>query len=83
MWLKTTVAFLWGMVISASIALNISKLQVFPVDVSLLLGLLLGFLIWGLVITYSLSKDNVKQASLFCTKVFVPSVVLNISLSFL
>lgn len=77
MWPKSISAFIWGLVLSISLMLNINYLIPLPVDVSLLVGLLSAFVLWGGVMVYCFSRNTVKQASITCLKIFVVSASIN------
>lgn len=77
---KTLLGFFLGLVISASIALNINLILPLKVDTLLLIGLIISFPIWAGIQVWCYSSTSNKQAWLRLTKVLVPSVVLNIIL---
>lgn len=77
MWPKSFAAFFWGLFLSISLMLNVNYLIPVPADVSLLIGLLLAFVLWGGTMVYCFSCDTVKQASFTCFKVFFVSALIN------
>lgn len=70
LWGKSITAVLWGLLISSSLTLNIRYYIPMPVDVNLLVGVLIGFTSWGIVMTYCYSCDTSKQANIACLKIF-------------
>lgn len=77
MWPKSITAFLWGIVLSTSLMLNLNYMKLFSTQTSLLVGLILGFILWAGVMTYCYSQNTVKQASINCFKVLVVSALIN------
>lgn len=80
MWLKSITAFLWGMVLSTSLTLNLNLIKLFSAEVNLLIGLILAFAIWAGVMTYCYSQNTIKQASIACLKVLITSILINVGL---
>jgi len=76
MWPKSLAGFFLGLLISTSLVLNL-KLLPLAVDVRLLIGLLLAFVLWGAVMTYCYYASSLKRASLNCGKLLAVSVALN------
>lgn len=77
MWPKSIAAFLWGIVLSTSLMLNLNHLKLFSVQANLLIGLILAFALWAGVMTYCYSQNTVKQASIGCLKVLIVSALIN------
>lgn len=77
LWVKTSLAMLWGLAISISLMLNLSNSHWLAADTLLLVGILLAFTLWAMVMVYCLACNSLKQASLACLKVLLPSVILN------
>lgn len=80
MWPKSIAALLWGLLLSISLMLNLHNLKLFSIEVNLLIGLLLGFMLWVSVMVYCYSKNTVWQASKGCLKLFVVSILINVGL---
>lgn len=70
LWGKSITAVVWGLLISVALTLNIRYYIPMPVDVSLIVGVLVGFFTWGIVMTYCYSCDTSKQANITCIKIF-------------
>lgn len=77
MWSKTAAAFLWGLVLSASLMINLYFLLPFSVGGTLLFSVIFGFIFWGLVMCFCYSIDRVWQASRYCLWVFAVSAIGN------
>ena len=82
MWPKSIAGFFWGLLISTSLMLNLENLKLFPIDVNLLIGLLLAFVIWAIVMVYCYGQNTARRASLGCLKLFVVSALLNAGLMY-
>lgn len=80
MWLKSGVALLVGLMINASLMLNLTLLLPLPIDVLLLLGFVLGFIIWAAVMTWFYCRTSLRQALRPCVPVLLLSVASNILL---
>lgn len=77
MWLKSIVALLVGFVLNASLMLNITLLLPIPIDVLLLLGFVLGFIIWAGVMTWFYCRESLRQALRPCVPVLLLSAAAN------
>ncbi|MBU1311754.1 MAG: hypothetical protein KKE30_19710 [Gammaproteobacteria bacterium] len=80
MWLKSIVALLMGLLINASLMLNLTLTLPLAIDVLLLLGYILGFVIWAGVMTWFYCCVSLRQALRPCTPVLLVSVALNVLL---
>lgn len=76
MWPKSIAGFFLGLLVSASLVLNL-KLLPLAIDIRLLSGLLLAFLLWAAVMTYCYRASSIKHASLRCAGLLAVSVALN------
>ncbi|MBU1620459.1 MAG: hypothetical protein KJ556_06485 [Gammaproteobacteria bacterium] len=80
MWLKSGVALLVGLVINTSLMLNLTLLLPLPIDVLLLLGFVLGFIVWAAVMTWFYCQPSLRQALRPCVPVLLLSVTGNVLL---
>ena len=78
MWRKTYLSFLIGLLLSTSIILNLNYFLPFDVDVKLLVGYILGFLIWAGLMSYFFCFEKTKKPALQCLSVLTFSLVLNV-----
>lgn len=78
MWRKTLLSFFIGLVLSVSIILNINHFLPVDVDSKLLVGYILGFLLWAGLITYFYCFETIKKPFLQCLCVLLVSLVLNV-----
>lgn len=77
MWWQSLAAFFWGLVLSISLMLNIRHLLPVAADTGLLVGVLVGFTLWGLVMVYCYAKGHVGRASIGCLKLLLVSATVN------
>lgn len=77
MWSKTIVGLLASMFISMSLTINMAYLLPVPIDVSLFIGFVSFFLLWGGWLSYFYSLDKVKQGVKTCVPVFMISMAIN------
>ncbi|EGM76008.1 hypothetical protein Rhein_4000 [Rheinheimera sp. A13L] len=80
MWLKSGVALLVGLMINASLMLNLTLLLPLSIDVLLLLGFVLGFIVWAAVMTWFYCRASLRQALRPCVPVLLLSVASNVLL---
>lgn len=80
MWLKSTVALLMGLLINTSLMLNLTLVLPLAIDVLLLLGFVLGFIVWAGVMTWFYCCASLKQALRPCVPVLLLSVATNVLL---
>lgn len=77
MWSKTLTGFVLGLLLSVSLLLNLNGLLPFAIDVRLLIGLLIGFVLWAGAMVYCYFCSDARSAALGCLKVLAVSVVFN------
>lgn len=80
MWLKSGVALFIGLIINTSLMLNLTLLLPLAIDVLLLLGFVLGFIVWAGVMTWFYCCESLQQALRPCAPALLVSVALNILL---
>lgn len=78
MWRKTLLSFFIGLMLSLSITLNINHLLPIDVDIKLLAGYILGFLLWAGLITYFFCFETIRKPLLRCLSALFISLVLNV-----
>lgn len=78
MWLKTFIALLVGLFINASLVLNLTFILPLPIDVLLLLGYILSFILWAGVMTWFYCHETLRQALKPCVPIFLVSVAVNV-----
>jgi len=82
MWPKSVAAFLWGLVLAISLMLIVFRILPAAVDVKLFVGLMLGFCVWGGMMTFCYSRNSAKAASVVCVKWLMASSLINALLFF-
>ncbi|MBQ4814343.1 hypothetical protein J8M20_23465 [Pseudoalteromonas luteoviolacea] len=80
MWPKTILGFIFGLLISVSIALNTNLILPFAEDTRLLIGLILGFPIWASIMVWAYAFETALKASKYLLLVLLPSALLNVFL---
>ncbi|KZN45155.1 hypothetical protein [Pseudoalteromonas luteoviolacea] len=80
MWPKTILGFLFGLLISVSVALNTNLILPFAEDTRLLIGLILGFPIWASIMVWAYAFDTARKAAKYMLLVLLPSALLNVFL---
>ena len=78
MWRKTLLSFFIGLMLSVSITLNINHFLPIDVDIKLLVGYILGFLLWAGLSTYFFCFETIRKPLLRCLCVLLVSLVLNV-----
>ena len=82
MWSKSFAGFSGGLLISISAMVTMYLLVPLEVDVRIMLGLILGWLIWAGVMVWCYASENGRQAWKRCCTFLTVSVILNTALFF-
>lgn len=77
MWSRTLTGFVLGLLLSVSLMLNLNWLLPLATDARLLIGLLVGFVLWAGVIVYCYWCRNARRAAFGCLTVLAVSVGSN------
>jgi hypothetical protein len=77
MWPKTFIGFLFGLLLSISLVLNLNLLLPLAEDIRLLTGLVLAFPIWAGVLVWAFAHQKARLAAKHLSFVFIPSCLLN------
>jgi hypothetical protein len=80
MWAKTMASFFCGMLVSASLTLNISHFLPLGIDVKLLVGYVTSFLIWAGVMSYFFCFQSLRRPLTQSLVLLTISVALNITI---
>lgn len=78
MWLKSTLGLLVSYWLTVSLVLNIVNAEILSQQVSILVGFVGSFVIWGLLMTYFYSASTIKQPLLVIVPTLLISTLLNI-----
>lgn len=82
MWPRTLAGFFLGLLAAVSLMLNLHFLLPLPVDVKLLIGLISGFILWAIAMTWLYRERSAGRASLGCLKLLAASGILNAAFMF-
>lgn len=80
MWPKSITAFFGGLILSVSMMLSLYQLLPLATDIKLLIGLIIGFLIWVGAMVFYYSYNSAKASSIACIKLILLSVAANVFL---
>lgn len=77
MWAKTISSLLLGFFLTVSLFTNLVQAGFLPQDVSILIGFVGGFFVWGGVMTYFYTLHSIKKPLIYSTLILLVSAGLN------
>lgn len=78
LWLKILLGTLLGMLLSASLVINLLELYPIEISAALFTGLIIGFVIWSSTLTYFCSQAHIRKPLIYCTVMLVISLAINV-----
>ena len=82
MWAKSFAGVLGGLLISISVLVTFYYTLPLTADARIMLGLILGWVVWAAVMVWSYASDSGRQAWVRVVVLFLTTVVLNTMLAF-
>ena len=82
MWVKSFAGILGGLLISISVLATFYYTLPLTADARIMLGLILGWIVWAAVMVWSYASDSGRQASMRVGGFFLASVGLNLVIVF-